>query len=326
MQTREDCATPVRLNLLGTAEAALEGRPIAFRTKKALALFAYLALDPGPHHRERLADLLWPSADVIDARASLRTALNYLRQALGFHAGRVLVASRDLLGLVPGSLELDVEVLVVARRLVREPKDHTLRHRIERAVDEYHGPFLAGMLIPDAPDFEAWIEAQRTYWRGVESELLDQLASQQMEEGEPAAAISTLEHWTSLNPDEEIAWRRLIEAHLRIDDIAGARRAWNAYRRAIAELEAEPSRQMARLHNRILGLHDAKQSSGPVATVTLGQGAGSWKTRLLAEFLKSIGSAEPEVAQMERWLSEVKGGSATVRLELKTTIGAPAPA
>jgi hypothetical protein len=182
------------------------------------------------------------------------------------------------------------------------------------------------MLIPDAPDFEAWIEAQRTYWSGVESELLDRLASQQMEEGDSAAAITTLEHWTFLNPDEEVAWWRLIEAHLRINDVVGARRTWSEYRRAISEIEAEPSHKMAELHHRILRLQDARPSTGPAATVTLGGGAGSWKTRLLTEFLKSIGSAEPEVAQMERWLSEVKGGSATVRLELKTTIGAPAPA
>ena len=325
MHTGADCATPVRLNLLGTAEAAVEGRAIAFRTKKALALLAYLAVDPGPHNRERLADLLWPSADAIDARASLRTALNYLRQALGCHAERVLVASRDMLGLMPGYVELDVEALADALRLVRSHKDDTLRQHIETAVDHYHGPFLAGMLIPDAPEFEAWIEAQRMYWSGVESELLDRLATEQLSEGDPAAAISTLERWTSLSPDEEIAWRRLIDAHLRINDVAGARRTWSTYSRVLAELDVQPSRQMAQLRNWILGRHDAKPLAGPAATVTLGVGAGSWKKRLLAEFLKSIGSSEPDVAALERWLSEVKRDSATVRLELKTSVDEDQP-
>ncbi len=324
MQTKE-CATRVRLNLLGPAEAADEGRPIAFRTKKALALLAYLALDPGPHPRERLADLLWPSADAIDARASLRTALNYVRQALGCHAGRIVSASRDMLGLIPGSLELDVEALAHARCVARGAEGKTLRHQIEAAVDQYHGPFLAGMMIPDAPDFEAWLEAQRTYWSGVEAELLDRLAAQQLAEGDPAAAISTLERWTSLNPDEEIGWRRLIEAHLRTDDVAGARRAWSTYTRIMAELDAQPSRQMAELSKRILARHDANPFSGPAATVTLDRGAGSWKARLLAEFLKSIESAEPEVAELERWLTEVRRDSATVRLELKTTVGDDRP-
>lgn len=293
---------------------------MAFRTKKAIALLAYLALDPGPHQRERLADLLWPSVDAIDGRASLRTALSYIRQALGFHADRMLTASRDMLGLLPGSLELDVEALGHARRLARGAEGNGLRPKIEAAVGQYRGPFLAGMTIPDAPDFEAWIEAQRTYWSGVEAELLDRLAAQQLAEGDPAAAISTLERWTSLNPDEEIAWRRLIEAHLRVDDVIGARRARSAYGRIVAELDARPSRQMAGLSNRILARNDARPFSGPAATVTLDRGAGSWKARLLAEFLKSIGSAEPEVAKLERWLTEGRRDSATVRLEFKTTV------
>jgi hypothetical protein len=137
-----------------------------------------------------------------------------------------------------------------------------------------------------------------------------------------AAAISTLERWTSVNPDEEIAWHRLIDAHLRTEDAAGARRAWSAYSRAMAELDAEPSDQMAELHKQILGLTGAKRLSGPAATVTLGKGKGSWTARLVSEFLKSIGGAEPDAAELERWLNAVKRDSATVRLELKTTIDA----
>src|SRR5260370_39384796 len=106
------------------------------------------------------------------------------------------------------------------------------------------GAFLAGMVVPDAPDFEGWIESQRSYWSGVESELLDRLATHQMGENEPAAALRTLERWTYLNPDEEIAWQRLIDAHLRTQDAGGARRAWSADFRAMADLHAEPGCQM----------------------------------------------------------------------------------
>src|SRR5260370_27731045 len=95
----EKHATRLRLSLLGAAGAVLDGRPIVFRTKKALALLAYLALHPGPHPRERLADLLWPDADVADARASLRTALNYMRQALGPLAEPVIIATRESLSI-----------------------------------------------------------------------------------------------------------------------------------------------------------------------------------------------------------------------------------
>jgi DNA-binding SARP family transcriptional activator len=254
----EPRATRLRLSLLGAAEAAVDGRPIVFRTKKALALLAYLAVDPGPHPRERLADLLWPDADVVDARASLRTALNYMRQALGPLAGALIRATRESLGVTPGApIDLDVHALAHAQQLARCSRD-TAGHQIEAAVDRIHGPFLAGMLVPDAPDFEAWIESQRTYWSGVESELLDRLATRQLVHRGATAAIGTLERWTSLNPDEEIAWRRLIDAHLRMEDVAGARRAWSAYRHALAELDAQPSDQMAELNDKILGLRSAE--------------------------------------------------------------------
>src|SRR5260370_2622266 len=222
----QERAMRLRLSLLGAAEAPLDGRPIVFRPKKALALLAYLALDPGPLPRERLADLLWPQSDVAEARASLRAALNYVRQGLGPAADSVIVATGESLGVRLGARgDLDVQALSHAQHLARCSPGNFREREIEAAVARIRGPFLAGMLVPDAPDFEAWIESQRTYWSGVESELLDRLATHQMGENEPAAALGTLERWTYLNPHEENAWPRLIDAHLRTQDAGGARRA-----------------------------------------------------------------------------------------------------
>src|SRR6266568_8032563 len=129
--------------LLGVAEFTIDGRSIAFLTRKSLALLAYLAVDPGPHSRERLADMLWPDTDVVDARASLRTALNYVRQALGTQNDRVLVATRDTLGVLPGSIRLDVDALTEAGRLLRQSADTKLHHQIKTTTKRYHKPFLA---------------------------------------------------------------------------------------------------------------------------------------------------------------------------------------
>ncbi|MBV9279586.1 MAG: AAA family ATPase [Chloroflexi bacterium] len=129
----------------------------------------------------------------------------------------------------------------------------TLRRQIEAAAERYRGPFLAGVSLPDAPDFEAWLEGQRAHWRGVDAELLDRLATLQLLDADSGAAIATLERWTSVNPDEEGAWRRLIELHLRREDSAGARRAWQAYRATLAELDVETSPDMVALAARIEG-------------------------------------------------------------------------
>ena len=49
---------------------------------KTFALLAFLALEPGPHRRERLTTLLWGEYPEEKAKASLRQALSHLRDAL----------------------------------------------------------------------------------------------------------------------------------------------------------------------------------------------------------------------------------------------------
>ena len=89
----------LEVRLAGELGAAHRRRELAPPTsKRARAVLAYLALNPGPQPRGRLAARFWP--DVLDesARASLRVALTELRQALGPAAGHV-VATRDTVAL-----------------------------------------------------------------------------------------------------------------------------------------------------------------------------------------------------------------------------------
>jgi DNA-binding SARP family transcriptional activator len=243
----------VRLRLLGGYEALVDGRPIGFRTRKTFALFTYLALDPRPYRREAIAELFWPEGDGADARANLRTALAYVREALGATADAILIANRDTVGVAAGSVDVDVDVLRAARQLIRQPRDHGLRRQLERAISHYRGSFLAELVFPDAPELEDWIEAQRAYWRNVATELLSLLATLQDAAGEPGSSLETLERWTEVNRDEEPAWQRLIETHLNHNDHLAARHAWDRYLAAIRELELAPSEPMSRLYERVLG-------------------------------------------------------------------------
>src|SRR5947209_13010627 len=70
----------LQLQLLGSPQAWRNEQPISFKTRKSLALLAYLAVESGSHPREQLAALLWPDASGVGARASLRTALVHVRQ------------------------------------------------------------------------------------------------------------------------------------------------------------------------------------------------------------------------------------------------------
>jgi DNA-binding SARP family transcriptional activator len=248
----------VRLRLLGGYEASVDGRSIGFRTRKTFALFTYLALDPRPHRREAIAELLWPGGDGADARANLRTALAYIRGAIGNSADAILMANRETVGVAPGSVDVDIDILRTARLFIRQPRDLALRQQLERAVSDYRGPFLAELVFPDAPELEDWIEAQRAYWRNVATELLCLLATLQEAAGEPESSLGTLERWTEVNRDEEPAWQRLIETHLNRNDHLAARHAWDRYLAAIRELEMAPSEPMTRLYQRVLGRADIR--------------------------------------------------------------------
>jgi DNA-binding SARP family transcriptional activator len=236
----------------------VDGHPIWFRTRKTFALFTYLALDPRPHRREAIAELLWPGGDGAHARSNLRTTLGYVREALGDMAGALLMANRDMVGVAAGSVDVDIDVLRAARQLIRQPRNVALPQELESAVSLYRGPFLAELVFPDAPELEAWIEAQRAYWLNVATELLSLVATLQESAGEPGSSLATLERWTEVSRDEEPAWQRLIETHLSRKDHLAARHAWHGYLAAIRELDAAPSEAMTRLYERVLGRADIR--------------------------------------------------------------------
>ena len=114
--------------LLGPPRVLRDGVPVAFDTRKAMALLAYLALSEGPRPRDALADLLWPDADLTRARGALRRTLSALRTVVG--ADRV-EANRDHVRLVGGpGLVVDVDRF----RELRAAGD------LEAAVALFRGP------------------------------------------------------------------------------------------------------------------------------------------------------------------------------------------
>lgn len=84
------------------------GADLRPRSRKARALFAYLALHPAkPISRERLAGLLWGDRGEEQARASLRQALVELKPLANGPVGAVTV-ERDHLALDPAAVVTDI--------------------------------------------------------------------------------------------------------------------------------------------------------------------------------------------------------------------------
>jgi DNA-binding SARP family transcriptional activator len=74
----------LRISLLGDIAIRLGGDTIAgLPSRAAEALLIYLACNPRPVAREKLAELLWAERSAAQALANLRTILTPLRRELG---------------------------------------------------------------------------------------------------------------------------------------------------------------------------------------------------------------------------------------------------
>ena len=132
-----------------------------------------------------LAELLWPESDERHARTDLRSALAKLRKTLGEDGAdgdareevvRFLLVDGALLGIESRRIELDLEALQAAVSLARtetSPRGRStegvgrreLIGRLRGDLGIYRGEFMEGFSLEDAPEFELWLEAERSRWR-----------------------------------------------------------------------------------------------------------------------------------------------------------------
>jgi DNA-binding SARP family transcriptional activator len=73
---------PLEINLLGPVEIKFDNELLKINRRIERAILYTLAIEQLPVSRTKLIDLLWPEADQVDPRASLRTALSRLRREL----------------------------------------------------------------------------------------------------------------------------------------------------------------------------------------------------------------------------------------------------
>lgn len=132
------------LSLLGT-----DGQPLGRGSqRKRLALLAVLARAPRrTATRDRLIGLLWPECPTDEARHRLSSAIYDLRRTLGAEA---LASHGDDLTLA-SPLIVDTERFEAA----------AAAGRWREALARYPGPFLDGVHLDDAEEFERWVDGER---------------------------------------------------------------------------------------------------------------------------------------------------------------------
>ena len=265
------------LRLLGPPEVSLQELSLRFGIKKQLALLCYLAAEGGRrHHRRELAELLWPRSDERHARADLRSVLSRLRQSLG-EEGRMLLKDGDILGVEPTQVELDTEALETAVSLARRETSlagassaaaaavgrRELIGRLRGDLGFYRGEFMEGFSIEDAPEFELWVEGERTKWRVLFGELCERLSRLEAEEGLIAEAIATGRLWARHAPLEEAAHRRLMELLSSVGESERALLAYEGFKNILnRELGMEPSLPLQELAASLREEVEQRASSG----------------------------------------------------------------
>jgi DNA-binding SARP family transcriptional activator/tetratricopeptide (TPR) repeat protein len=224
---------PIHVMLLGPPRVEHNGSPVAFDTRKAMALLAVLVLVERPRPRDVLAELLWPEHDAEHARGALRRTLSTLRSAVGPEA---LEATRDRVALVRGpQIEIDVDRF---RALAAADE-------LEAAIAEFGGELLEGFGLRDAPAFEDW-------QRGEADALGRELAAVLARHVEATGDLALARRWLELDPLHEPAHRALIRLYARSGDRAAALVQYrDCVRTLSSELGVPPLAETTRLYEAI---------------------------------------------------------------------------
>jgi len=243
---------------LGSPRVELDGAPLRFETRKALALLAYLSDNEGPQRREVLADLLWPDFGPERAPANLRRALFSLGRVLGtdrFEAGRDSIAF--VLPEGPAVDTVAFEALVASLRLswAEDGADGMpVEEALAAAAGLYRGEFLAGFGLPDAPRFDQWQSARRESLRLDYAWLLGRAFSRVAARGGWEEAAGIARRTLALDRYDEAAWRSLILALARSGRRGEALREYTACEDFLrAELSEGPDAETLALVAKIRG-------------------------------------------------------------------------
>ena len=131
--------------------------------RRRLALLAVLAAagDRG-RSRDQLLALFWPEATQARARHSLDQLLYALRGTID----ESVFAGVNPVSLNPEVIGSDVG----------EFSDALQRGDLGAAAEAFHGPFLDGFYLSDAPEFERWVESERSRLAASHASALERLA------------------------------------------------------------------------------------------------------------------------------------------------------
>jgi DNA-binding SARP family transcriptional activator len=232
----------LRLRAFSAPVVERDGTPLggAARQRRVLALLTILA-EAGPRgvSRDRILGLLWSESDADRARQALTQSLYHARRAL----------EQDDLFAGAADLMLNAEVITSD---IGEFEGAIERGELQRAADLYTGPFLDGFFVTGAPEFERWVEAQRTRFQQQYSDALDHLAAAAEARTDHRDAVQWRKRLAALDPLNSRIALDLIRTLAAAGDRAGAIRHAQVHETLLREeLGAAPNPAIVELADRL---------------------------------------------------------------------------
>jgi TolB-like protein/Tfp pilus assembly protein PilF len=188
--TSQDGLGMLQLHVLGSPSVDRGNRPCggAAGQRKSLALLALLAVAGGRGlSRDKILAWLWPEIPADKATHRLAQLLYSLRRDL--QSEELFLATPDL-RLNPLLLTSDLAEFTAALEAGDFP----------RAVAAYGGAFLDGFYLSGAPDFERWVEEERTRLQQRHAAALEEMARAAARRGEVVAAAGWWRQLSETDP------------------------------------------------------------------------------------------------------------------------------
>lgn len=187
-----------------------------------------------PLSRDQLVGLFWAEQPEERARHSLSNALSFLRRVLGREAIR---PHRDEVALQPGlPLRVDAREFEVALSAGRHVE----------ALSWYQGPFLDGVYLGGAPEFDRWVDGERARLEGLFLRASAGAHADLATGGLWAEAEAVARRWLAAAPLSGPAAVALLDAIMAGGDRDADQRALETYDRLVTRLGEEYHRRPER--------------------------------------------------------------------------------
>lgn len=227
----------IRLCLLGSLRI-VDGDGKGLSERATRGLIAYLVLKRAPAAMDELVEALWPGEPPGKARQRLWKAKRQAQRVLG----DALVRRPDGYAIDRSCIRTDIDELDELR--IAELLDV---EDLDRVITLTRGEPLADI------DY-LWADGERRRLQAIQADLLDQLASAQLDDGDANGALDVAERLIQLDSLNERGWCLAMEA----DGALGNRQAiLDRYERLTRELDdrlgLRPNTEAKETYRRLLG-------------------------------------------------------------------------